>query len=43
MAAAPTFFKVVHARVISDARDERVAVSKLIPKQNFPAATPPSP
>jgi 6-phosphogluconate dehydrogenase len=43
MAAAPTFSEVVHVHVISDARDERIAVSKLIPKQNFPAATPPSP
>jgi 6-phosphogluconate dehydrogenase len=41
IAATPAFADVVHARIVSDAEDERVAASKLIAKHSLPAAAPP--
>jgi hypothetical protein len=43
MAATPEFANVVHPRVISHAKDERVAASKLIAQHILSAATPPLP
>jgi 6-phosphogluconate dehydrogenase len=41
MSATPAFAEAVHARVISCAKDERVAASKLIAKHSLAAAAPP--
>jgi 6-phosphogluconate dehydrogenase len=40
MTTTPAFADVVHARVISDAKDERVAASKLVAKHNSPRQHP---
>jgi hypothetical protein len=40
MVTTPASAEVVHARVISDTKDERVTILKLIAEGNLPATAP---